>query len=107
MKIGNLRHRIIIQESTSVTSDSGQVTKGPWKTWKEVWAEVRGMKGRELLQAQQIKAESSHMVIIRYLDGVDTTHRVVWRGKFLDINSVSDPDGRHRELQLICKEAVN
>ncbi|MFU9078112.1 head-tail adaptor protein, partial [Proteus sp. LHD240705] len=33
--------------------------------------------------------------------------RIVWGKRLFNIISIIDPDERHRELQLMCKEGVN
>ena len=64
------------------------------------------MSGTELVEAQQTAAEVSHQVRMRYRDDVNAEHRVVHRGRNLNILSVTDPDERRRELILLCKERV-
>jgi SPP1 family predicted phage head-tail adaptor len=106
MQAGALRHVIDIQ-----ARDLGQdAYGGPKNTWGReiagVRAEVKQLSGRELLAAQQIHADISHQVTIRYLAGVSALYRVIFEGRWLDIQAVLNPDGRKIAMQLMCIERV-
>lgn len=105
MRSGNLRHRIEIQHLVHGENEYGDPV-AEWQTFANVWAEVLDLKGREFWQAAQVQSEVTTRVRIRYLPGIKPSMRVVHDGRHLEITTVLDPDGRRRELQLLCKGIV-
>jgi SPP1 family predicted phage head-tail adaptor len=104
--VGGLRHRITIQKSTTAPDDYGQ----PIETWDDfatVWAERNDLTGREQWSAQQIQAEITTRFRIRYLSGISPLMRVVHGAETFEIVAPpQDPDGRRRDLHLLCKRVV-
>ena len=76
MQAGKLNSRVTIQ-SLGVTQDAtGEVIEG-WSTFATVWADVRDVSGREFLAAQSTQNVIQTKILIRYLDGVIPSMRVV------------------------------
>ena len=107
MRAGRLRHRIIIQErSTAVTrGDYGEETQG-WKTYKQVWSEIDPPKSREFFATGQTQAEVTTRVRIRYLPDIDPRMRIKFGARYLNINSIVNPDERNKELIMMCNEWI-
>ena len=107
VRAGDLRHRVTIQQLVVGQDDYGQ----PLNTWKDaatVWAKVEDLTGREYFAAQQVPtAEVSTRVTIRWRADIEPAMRVVHGARVLDIKAVLDPDGRKRELQLMCQEVAS
>ena len=68
MRAGQLRHRLIIQEITSTSGTFGSNTKALWTDVLTVWGSVRPMMGKEAELAQQMAAETSHTIVLRFPD---------------------------------------
>jgi len=106
MRSGELRHRVVIQQATTTHDEYNQ----PIQTWQDfvtVWAKVEDLSGREYFAAQEREsAEVKTRVTIRYRTDVQPNMRVVSGSRTFEIVSVIEPDGRKRELQLMCREAV-
>lgn len=105
MQAGELRHRVTIQELVDGQDPSGQ----PIQTWQDVatvWAAVEPLRGREFWDAQQVAAEETVRIRIRYRAGIETAMRAVWNGVPYALQAVTDVDGRHRELELIGRRVV-
>jgi len=105
MRIGELRHRITIQQQSSIQDGYGQ----PVSSWIDVatpWSSIEPLSGREFFAAQQVNSETTTRIKIRYLAGVVSKMRVVYGLKIYDILYVIDPEERHREMQLMCKELI-
>ena len=103
MKAGALRHQVTIQRLTITQGSAGEVIE-TWSDVATVYAAVEPLSGREYWQAQQVAAETSIRVRIRYRAGLETTMRVIHDDRTLEILSIVDPEERHRELQLMCRE---
>lgn len=101
-----LRHRVLVEHPPG-PEDRDPVTGEPVEAWSVVaacWADVREVSGRELVYAQQVQAESSTVVEIRYRPGVDRTCRVEVEGRKLNVDAVVDPDSLGIRLLLFCRE---
>lgn len=88
-----MRERITIEAPTESRSTLGEATLS-WAIYSIVWGSVEGLSSREMLQAQQANAVASHKIRIRYLPGLLHTHRIVWRGRTLEIASVVERENR-------------
>ena len=75
MRAGNLRHLVTIQKLTTTRDSFGEPVES-WTTFATVHAAVEPLSGREYWQAQQIAAETSLRVRIRYLAGLRPTMRI-------------------------------
>ena len=104
MRSGRLRHRVTIQQPVVAVNGYGErITT--WSTVAIVWAAVEPLRGREFFDAEQVQAEISHRVVLRYRSGITSTMRLLHKGRVLHIQSPPiDVDERHRELQLMCRE---
>ena len=105
MRSGELRHKITIQAKGITQNEFGE----PVETWSDVatvWASVQPLAGREYFQAQQVKADITLRVRMRYRSGIQPAMRLLFESRVFEIQAVIDPDERHRELELLCAEKV-
>jgi len=103
MKIGDLRHRITVQDSTE-TPDSHKGHTVVWHNFLVLWASVEPLSGREYFYSHQIKAEVTHRVKIRYVKGITVKMRIKHNDRILAIESILDLKERHETLEILCKE---
>jgi len=78
LKAGHLDKRVAIEQNTPTTNDIGE-TVASWSTLATVWASIEPLTGREVLQAQQVQAESTVRIRIRYYSGLTAAHRLKCR----------------------------
>lgn len=76
MKIGPMRHRLVIQKPVESTSATGAVS-ATWATFATVWGRVKPMIGRERWEALQVQPDITHEVTIRALKGVNPEKRIL------------------------------
>lgn len=93
IKAGAMKERITIEAPQESRNTLGEATLS-WATYAIVWASVEGLSSREMLQAQQANAVASHKIRIRFLPGLSHTHRLVWRGRSMEIASVVERENR-------------
>lgn len=105
MKIGKLRHRITIQEYT-VSQDSYGAGIESWADRATAYASVSPISGKELYTAQQLHAEVTTKITMRYMDGITPKMRVFFNSRSFEILSVLNFEERNVELNLLCKELV-
>lgn len=108
-RIGGMRERVNFQRPTESRDQYGQ----PVVEWADVLESVpaevktlrgRGERGTEGPDADMIEAQGKLLVRIRFSDAVKPTHRVVWRGRHLEIMAIDDMDGLRRFLSISCSE---
>ena len=97
-----MRERVALQAPQEMRSPTGEATLS-WVTEATVWASVDGLSSRDVLQAQQSNVIASHKVILRYRATVNPQYRLLWRGKTMEIASVSERDNRTR-LEILAHE---
>ena len=102
MKAGDLRHRITIQQLAEGENDLGDIVQ-TWTAFATVWASVEPLTGREYLSAQQVSAETSGRIRMRYRAGVNPTMRVLFNSLTYQILSVINPGELNVELELMTK----
>ena len=84
MDPGRLDQRVTIQVKQSVADGGGGFTE-TWSDVATVWAQVLPMSGRERSQAQQVEAASVYRVTIRRRGDLTAAHRLVWKGRPMNI----------------------
>ena len=102
---GRLDKRVTLQSATSARDGHGQPI-ATWTTVATVWAAVEPIRGREYFSAQQVSAETTHRVTIRWRSGVSPQWRVVFGDRTFRIESVINPRERNERLELMCVEVL-
>lgn len=109
MQTGRLRHRVTIQKEQTARDTAGAEVV-TWSDLATVWADVRGSRAaREgfVSSADQVQAVAAYTIRIRTRSPWPSTkNRVLWGSLVFDIQNVIDPDGRGRELHLMCEAVV-
>lgn len=105
MQIGKLRHKVELQ-SVQRTKNAYMEDIEDWVTFAIQWASIEPLRGTQALIAQQIEAEMTHRVVVRYNASLTADCRVKQDGRIFTIVSVRDIDERQRHQELMCKEAV-
>lgn len=108
MRIGPLRHRVTIQQKSTVQDAAGEESRAYSNivTMPNVWANVRPLGGQErfVSGAEQQIAELTHRVEMRYRSDLTNELAILWEGRHLDIESIEDPSGKRQYLVLKCRE---
>ena len=103
---GRLDKRVTLQSATRARDNHGQSIE-PWSDVATVWASVGPLRGREFFAAQQVSAETTHKVTVRYRASVNPKWRVKWGTRIFRIESVMDPQERHERIELMCVEVLS
>ncbi len=105
LSAGRLRHQISFQSPPS-TSDGAGGREGAWTTFATCRAEVLPTGGREALLTGAQAGVQGWKITVRYRRDIDTTHRVLFDGKTLNIRSVADPAGDRVALLIFAESGV-
>lgn len=105
---GRLRHQITIQRQTQTqNAQTGELTV-TWADVATVRAAVEPISAREFIAAQEPNAKITARVTIRYRDGIDSSMRLIHRGRRYNIHGVlEDMDSGREYLTLPVSEGVN
>lgn len=99
MRAGQLRYRVTLQQPDA-TEQSG------FADVDTVWAEMQFAPAtNEAIAAGGVTAIGTQRVRIRYRADVRASWRLTMDDRVFQINGYGDPDGRRRELLLVCAEA--
>lgn len=103
MNAGELDQRVTLQTATLTRDAVG----GPVETWADtviVWAKVKPLSGKQIAQAQQVSADVSKAVTIRYRTGITAAMRV----KFSDATTAKihwvEEYRREGRLVIVCED---
>lgn len=105
-EIGDMRHRVRIQQLAAGQDDYGQ----PGNSWSDVatvWASIEELSGAELVAAQSIRQDVNTRITIRYRQSLDPRMRIAWGTLLYNVGSILDPTGRKRILQLMCSRGLS
>jgi SPP1 family predicted phage head-tail adaptor len=109
LDIGAMRNLIIIQRPTDVQADDGSYGADPWVTFGRAMASVKPVSATEYVMAQQIAAEQTHIVRLRYMSGITSNMRIKYSpdGTIRYLYIVTPPrdlDERHQFIEMRCRE---
>ena len=108
MRAGPLRHQITLQRRSRAGDTFGD-SRGTdtWTDLATVRADVRPLRGREFFEAQQVKSEVTHKVVMRYcsdLADLSPKDRIKFGTRYLDILSVLNMGERDRVIEVMARE---
>ena len=105
MDAGKLRDRVTIQ-SKSVVRDTYGAETITWSDVATVWAAVEPVTGREYLQQEQVRAQVTVKIRIRYRSGITPTMRAIYGTHVYNIEAVLEDLNTRRESTLMCSEVL-
>ena len=104
MRIGPLRHRLAIQNAAASQDEYGDDSDRTFSTDETVWGSVEPLNGRELLNAQQVQAETTHRIRIRYTTNAVSESRILFENRTFEIVSLINRKEKKCMLEILCKE---
>ena len=88
VKAGQLRHRVTIAKyQAGGRDDDGYDLPAQWTEQGKLWAKVTPLSSKDLLSAQAEQSEVTARMMVRYNTDIDTTMRVIWKGRIFAIAS--------------------
>ena len=107
MRAGGLRSRVTIRVFTTHREPSGQVVQ-VWEDGETIWAEVKGISGRELMASGAEVAEATIRVWVRFRRDITAANRLKvltgpFAGSTLNIIGPAIPDSEGTRLEILYK----
>jgi head-tail adaptor len=115
LRAGQLRDLVEIQSRVDSLDAANAPLPPTWIKIGREWANVNQIQGFRAVEiegvvAQQLFTSAAYEIRMRYRSDVTTKHRLVILGPPLDVAvnilSIADPDGRRRQLLLICQAGL-
>lgn len=103
MKTGNLRHYITIEQQTETFNSEGELVT-TWTTYKNVWAEILPLVGREFWASKQVNSETTGKLRIRYIAGVTPKMRIKFGSRILNITGIVNTEEKNKEIVIYYSE---
>ncbi len=103
MKSEELKHRITLQILETLTSENGFEIE-TWLDFKDLWAAVTNLHGREYFEAAAVQAENTVKFTIRYTDEIETTMRILFKGKQYNITSIDNIKYANKFIEIKAME---
>jgi SPP1 family predicted phage head-tail adaptor len=113
MRAGQLRHRITLQRAVDAQDDYGEPSS-IWEDVVSIAAAIEPISGREFFSAQQVQADVTTRITIRWRNGIEPVMRIVHataqqaamsppQSTIYDIEAIlPDPTGR-RQIVFMCR----
>lgn len=103
--INGLRHRITLQNRSTVKDGFGQELT-QWVDVATCFAQIEPVSGASQTAGEAVSAPVKYVIFIRYRAGVSARMRVLYGSRRLEIDSVMNVDERIRWLQLDCTQGL-
>jgi len=103
MKSEELKHRITLQTFSTTVNDNGFEVE-EWTDFKELWAAVTNLHGREYFEAAAVQAENTVKFTIRYLPNIEPTMRILFKGKQYNITSIDNIKYANKFIEIKAME---
>lgn len=110
MRAGKMKRRITFQHAETHRGKMGEVIYD-WHDLATVWAEIKGISGRERMASGAIFSEATVRIWTRYRADITTANRLIYtlpnvRGQVYSILAVI-PDTDYSRLELLCKGGIS
>ena len=102
---GTMRERVTIQKPVESQSSFGETTL-TWADEATVYASIMGVRAVDYFAAQQAGTLVTHRIRIRFFPGITQQHRMVWRGRVMEISSVLEREARSIHEILAREDAT-
>jgi SPP1 family predicted phage head-tail adaptor len=102
IRAGDMWARVTIQQPSPTANEVGEPLL-TWSTFATVWADVQPLSARETERYAEAVGFMSHKVRIRYLNGLTSAMRIVYRNRVLEIGQITEQD-RLWHQDIICTE---
>lgn len=104
--IGEMRHRISVEQSSGTADGMGGYTSLVWTEFAKVWAKIEPKTARENFEKKELKHQITHKVTVRYIDGLASDMRLKFGDRYFQIKGIRIVLEKTRYMELDCKEGA-
>jgi SPP1 family predicted phage head-tail adaptor len=103
VRAGQLRHQIQIYAPVDAIDSFGD-DELQYQLMATVWGSIEPLSGRDLWYANQIRADATNKITLRYTSQISSAHRLVWNGRVYEPGPQLSTQERGYELTVLCTE---
>ncbi|WP_313626227.1 phage head closure protein [Kosakonia sp.] len=108
MQAGRLNQRVRIMNFTTIRSPSGQ-PENVWQDGSDIYAEIKGISGREQISSGAEMAEATIRVWVRFRTDITAASKLKvltgpYKGQILDVAAPPVADSKGSQLEILCKQ---
>ena len=105
MRAGSLDKKVVIEKYSEGSDDFGEVTN-TWESFASTYVSIVPLRGREHFSSKGVKSEVSHKIELRYMDGIDSSMRIVYGSRVFNIESVINVREKNRTIEIMATEVI-
>ena len=105
MRSGRLNKRVDVQ-TKDATRDSHNADVYVWRTICSPRAAITPQSGQEFTQADKTHAQTSHMIEMRWFDGLTNDMRIVYGTRIFNIVKLLNWREIDRKWLVTCEEVI-
>ena len=106
IKIGKMRHRLVFKTPSRTSDGKGGATAVTWSTFSTVWGDLQPASANQVIRAQALQHEVTHVARIRPLANVTSKMRVEFDSRVFHVQGYVDLVEQGREMHVFLKEGV-
>ncbi len=109
MRIGRLKHRLIIEQPVRLRNETGEF-EDTWQLYATVWAAIEPIRGKEALSGNQILGDLDTRIVIRWstqADGIKATFRGRHQNVTYNFSTPAHHNVERREIEILAKSGRN
>jgi SPP1 family predicted phage head-tail adaptor len=110
MAAGKYRERAVFTRLNNEAVDAYGQPHNAWDALTTVWSDLRETPGRERVEAGAVNSAVTGTLRIRYSTtaaGITAADRVAVRGNTWNIRSVSQPDRKSKQIEMLIERGVS
>lgn len=101
IQAGRNRKRPHFKRATDTRLSDGSITRA-WSTFRRWWVSIKNESGRELMMADRPVDRTRVVISMRAMEELREDDRVEDGPFRYEIDSISDREERHAEMQILC-----
>jgi SPP1 family predicted phage head-tail adaptor len=103
MDFSKLKNRITFLKPTNTQNATGENVSS-FEEYMTVWSSVVPVTGKEYIESQKLRSETTYKIATRYIAGITTDMKIKYGDKIFEIVSVLNLNERNIELQIVAFE---
>ena len=103
MQFSKLIHDTLLFAPVDALSAKGDQTVS-YPSGVQMFASIEPLTGRELNYAQQMRADVTHKITMRYLTGVSHRYRITWNSRTFELGPPLTPEERNELMVFTAIE---
>ena len=101
MQSGKLWQEIEVQQRDQTINGIGESVAN-WVTYSFKYCEINFLSGSETMIQDQVNSLLTSEITIRFDGGMRSTMRIVYKGRFYNIDDINNVDERDKKMILSC-----